>query len=218
MRSIWCIDTTAACTSSRSERAREPSLSQRGLDAIARLRPGRRHAALPLVVHPSTPRDVPPRLAERDGPGAEVDRHVSLGVDDSAGARAPKPPATRHPDPAMTVEGLNPRDVAPVRRRAAGACLAARPGSAVAMRKCCPPGEGCNARLADEPCALFVLRRDGGAEAQRALELWDRYRGATDAKRGRRFLRRSYERARDRALGKWTPWDRPTATRRVSTA
>ena len=58
-------------------------------------------------VQPSTPRDVPARLAERDSPGAEVDRHVSLGVEDSAGARAPTPPATRHPDPAMTVEGLN---------------------------------------------------------------------------------------------------------------
>jgi hypothetical protein len=55
--------------------------------------------ALLLVVQPSTPRDVPPRLAERDGPGAEVDRHLSLGVDDSAGAGAPKPPATFAPIP-----------------------------------------------------------------------------------------------------------------------
>lgn len=52
-----------------------------------------------LLVQPSTPRDVPPRLAERDGPGAEVDRHVSPGVDDSAGARAPQPPATFTPIP-----------------------------------------------------------------------------------------------------------------------
>jgi hypothetical protein len=75
------------------------------------------------------------------------------------------------------------------------------------MKRCCPPGQGCNARGADEPCALTALRRASGADAKRALELWERYERAAASRRGRRFFRRSYERARDRALGAWTPWD-----------
>jgi hypothetical protein len=54
-------------------------------------------------------------------------------------------------------------------------------------------------------CALTELRRSDSPQAQRALELWRRYERAEGA-RGRRFLRRAYERARDNALAPWTPW------------
>jgi hypothetical protein len=74
------------------------------------------------------------------------------------------------------------------------------------MRRCCRPGEGCNARHADEPCALTELRRTDTPAAHRALELWDRYEHCDGPPRGRRFLRRAYERARDGALPAWTPW------------
>lgn len=74
------------------------------------------------------------------------------------------------------------------------------------MPRCCPPGEGCNARHADEPCALTELRRSEDPSAQRALALWDRYEHSHARPRGRRFLRRAYERARDGALAAWAPW------------
>ncbi|HKE80640.1 MAG TPA: hypothetical protein VKB54_15075 [Solirubrobacteraceae bacterium] len=80
------------------------------------------------------------------------------------------------------------------------------------MKPCCPPGEGCNARVSDEPCSLTLLRRERNTEARRALSLWDRYQHAAGSPRGRRFLKRAYQRARDRVLGVWTPWDeRPLA-------
>jgi hypothetical protein len=58
-----------------------------------------------------------------------------------------------------------------------------------------------------EPCALTALRRDSHAEARQALGLWERYERAAGSRGTRRFLRRAYGRARDRALGLWTPWD-----------
>lgn len=73
------------------------------------------------------------------------------------------------------------------------------------MRPCCPPGEGCNAPRGDEPCALSELRMTRRPEAQRALDLWRQYRDSGSG-RNRRFLRRAYGRARDRALGLWSPW------------
>jgi hypothetical protein len=77
------------------------------------------------------------------------------------------------------------------------------------MRACCPPGEGCNAPGTAQPCALTALRRTGDQEAEHALGLWHRYQDAAGqgSCRQRRFLRRAYARARDRALGLWTPWD-----------
>ena len=75
------------------------------------------------------------------------------------------------------------------------------------MRHCCPPGEGCNARLDDEPCSLTLLRRERSAAARRALDGWERYERDAGSARDRRFLRRSYQRARDRVLGAWSPWD-----------
>ena len=58
-----------------------------------------------------------------------------------------------------------------------------------------------------EPCVLSALRRDTRPEAERALSLWERYAGARgSSSRNRRFLARAYARARDRALGLWTPW------------
>jgi hypothetical protein len=74
------------------------------------------------------------------------------------------------------------------------------------MRPCCPPGEGCNSPTAGEACALTELRRDPRPEARRALRLWEHYQDAAGSRRARRFLRRAYGRARDRALGLWTPW------------
>jgi hypothetical protein len=54
---------------------------------------------------------------------------------------------------------------------------------------------------------LSELRRDTHPDARRALTLWERYVRATESSRGqRRFLARAYARARDRALGLWTPW------------
>jgi hypothetical protein len=58
-----------------------------------------------------------------------------------------------------------------------------------------------------EPCVLSELRRETNPDAQRALTLWARYTRALESSpRNRRFLARAYARARDRALGLWTPW------------
>ncbi|HET8979897.1 MAG TPA: hypothetical protein VFN87_17205 [Solirubrobacteraceae bacterium] len=54
------------------------------------------------------------------------------------------------------------------------------------------------------------LRAAAGGDGERALGLWSRYEAAR-GRRERRFLRRAYERARDRALGPWTPWSTPLA-------
>jgi hypothetical protein len=73
------------------------------------------------------------------------------------------------------------------------------------MQRCCRPGEGCNARGAAKTCALTELRRCDNPQARRALDLWRRYE-QSEGGRGRRFLRRAYERARDDTLPPWAPW------------
>lgn len=55
---------------------------------------------------------------------------------------------------------------------------------------------------------LWVCRRSERSEAARALKLWERFSEAHLGRRPpaeRRFLRRAYERARDRAVTPWTP-------------
>jgi|SRR5579864_6479692 len=72
------------------------------------------------------------------------------------------------------------------------------------MPSCCPTGRGCNAPQGDEPCALVLcsIVADEESEAALALERWDEFRhGAQEEARAeRRFRRRAFERARDRAL------------------
>jgi hypothetical protein len=83
------------------------------------------------------------------------------------------------------------------------------PGNAIPMKPCCRPGEGCNGPPSYQaPCALWRCRRDPRPEAARAVRLWERFSAARRERRPRaqrRFLRRAYQRARDRALGSWTP-------------
>jgi len=68
------------------------------------------------------------------------------------------------------------------------------------MALCCPPGHGCNAPGGDEPCALTLCRAaaDHEGDAAVALDRWGAFKNAAD--RERRFRRRAFERARDRAL------------------
>jgi hypothetical protein len=73
------------------------------------------------------------------------------------------------------------------------------------MALCCPPGHGCNAPGGGEPCALTLCRAaaEGEEDAALALSRWGAFEAASehDAKEGeRRFRRRAYERARDKAL------------------
>ncbi len=73
------------------------------------------------------------------------------------------------------------------------------------MALCCPPGHGCNAPGGDEPCAL-ALCREAAPEEQDAAVALSRWGALQDASEGvcgdgeRRFRRRAFERARDRAL------------------
>ena len=74
------------------------------------------------------------------------------------------------------------------------------------MKPCCPPGQGCNAPPGrEEPCFLLKCETAHTPQADQAVELW---RSFTSARRHhrpgreRRFLRRAYARARDRAV----PW------------
>jgi hypothetical protein len=84
------------------------------------------------------------------------------------------------------------------------------------MAMCCPPGHGCNAPGGGEPCALTLCRAAADDEREAALAL-DRWGALEEASREngeaseRRFRRRAFERARDRALitlamkpGLWT--------------
>jgi hypothetical protein len=73
------------------------------------------------------------------------------------------------------------------------------------VRTCCPPGHGCNAARGMEPCLLALCRAAAPEEPSAAIAVarWSEWveacaRRAT--KRERRFRRRSYERARERAL------------------
>jgi hypothetical protein len=73
------------------------------------------------------------------------------------------------------------------------------------MRWCCPPRHGCNRQGSEEPCALELCRgsRDDLPEAATALLRWDELQRTCEVRRSdreRRFRRRAYERARDRAL------------------
>jgi hypothetical protein len=73
------------------------------------------------------------------------------------------------------------------------------------MALCCPPGHGCNAPGGDEPCALALCRAAAQQEEDAALALsrWGAFESADEQNCGdgeRRFRRRAFERARDRAL------------------
>jgi hypothetical protein len=74
------------------------------------------------------------------------------------------------------------------------------------MPPCCPPRIGCNAPAGGEQCVLTLCRlvADEEPEAALALERWEAWQQACKSAHGgdeRRFRRRSYERARDCALG-----------------
>jgi hypothetical protein len=69
------------------------------------------------------------------------------------------------------------------------------------MALCCPPGHGCNAPGGNEPCALVLCRAAAQDEEDAALALsrWGALEAASEQGE-RRFRRRAFERARDRAL------------------
>lgn len=70
------------------------------------------------------------------------------------------------------------------------------------MRECCPPGRGCNSPRGDEACVL-TLCSAGEQEPDAALALarWEELQQVAEQdRRQRRFRRRAFERARDRAL------------------
>ena len=73
------------------------------------------------------------------------------------------------------------------------------------MKWCCPRGQGCNSPNGGEPCALELCRliTNWQSDASLALARWLEFeraceRGCSESER--RFLRRAYQRARDRAL------------------
>src|SRR5947199_9968292 len=71
------------------------------------------------------------------------------------------------------------------------------------MAWCCPPGRGCNSAEHEESCALELLRAVAGEEpkAQLALQRWAELERVRDERKAtRRFRRRAYARARERAL------------------
>jgi hypothetical protein len=73
------------------------------------------------------------------------------------------------------------------------------------MALCCPPGHGCNAPGDEEPCALALCQAAAQDEEDAALALsrWGAFEFAAGQDCGegeRRFRRRAFERARDRAL------------------
>ena len=70
------------------------------------------------------------------------------------------------------------------------------------MAGCCPPGHGCNAPDGDEPCALTLCRAVASQEddAAVAVERWQALEASAEGDGERRFRRRAFERARDRAL------------------
>ena len=73
------------------------------------------------------------------------------------------------------------------------------------MATCCPPGHGCNAPNGAEPCALALCRAAAQDEEDAAVALarWGALEAASQQNCGegeRRFRRRAFERARDRAL------------------
>ena len=73
------------------------------------------------------------------------------------------------------------------------------------MALCCPPGHGCNAPGGNEPCALALCQAAAQEEEDAALALsrWGAFASASEENCGdgeRRFRRRAFERARDKAL------------------
>ena len=70
------------------------------------------------------------------------------------------------------------------------------------MADCCPPGRGCNSPRGDEACVLTLCSVDKQEpDAALALARWEELQRAADHDRTeRRFRRRAFERARDRAL------------------
>jgi hypothetical protein len=73
------------------------------------------------------------------------------------------------------------------------------------MALCCPPGHGCNAPGGGEPCALALCRAAAREEEDAALALarWGALKAASEhhaAEGERRFRRRAFQRARDKAL------------------
>src|SRR5258705_9327664 len=72
------------------------------------------------------------------------------------------------------------------------------------MKPCCPAGRGCNSPRGDEPCALDLCRAAAEQERDAALALayWNELERLPEQGAGseRRFRRRAFERARDRAL------------------
>jgi hypothetical protein len=73
------------------------------------------------------------------------------------------------------------------------------------MALCCPPGHGCNAPGGGEPCALALCEAAAQEEEDAALALsrWGAFESAAEQNCGdgeRRFRRRAFERARDKAL------------------
>lgn len=70
------------------------------------------------------------------------------------------------------------------------------------MATCCPPGRGCNAPSGNEPCALALCSAisEQDTDAALALERWEEFEDTDQRGAQRRFRRRSFERARDRAL------------------
>jgi hypothetical protein len=73
------------------------------------------------------------------------------------------------------------------------------------VKECCPPGQGCNAPGGGECCALTLCQAAAGREdeAAVALERWQALQHACEehgSGRERRFRRRAFQRARDRAL------------------
>jgi len=73
------------------------------------------------------------------------------------------------------------------------------------MALCCPPGHGCNAPGGGEPCALVLCREAAQNEQDAALAVarWEAFEAISGQDSGdgkRRFRRRAFERARDKAL------------------
>jgi hypothetical protein len=70
------------------------------------------------------------------------------------------------------------------------------------MAECCPPGRGCNSPNGDEVCALTLCSVEKHEpDAALALARWEELQRTAAEERGeRRFRRRAFERARDRAL------------------
>jgi hypothetical protein len=88
------------------------------------------------------------------------------------------------------------------------------------MAMCCPPGHGCNSPGGSQPCALVLCRAVARDEEDAALALsrWGAYEAASEQGE-RRFRRRAFERARDRALialamtrAPWLSGDAPIAS------